>query len=473
MLALTTTLALTGLSLGGLWLARERINGRQRAGEPPLVRGTLPFLGVAPAFGRDAMALLEQTRAARGEVFTLFVAGQRMTFVLDPLSYAEVLKTKQLRFDEIAAEVMDKGFDFHDLGRLACLETLDEVNRAMLKGEHLSPLTGRMELRLRGLIDELGDAQPRSVGLYQLIWDLMFAAGTDAIFGDTARDETSAKAFADFDRQFPLMVAGMPRFMTAAGVAGLTKLGALLSGAGRDASAWMVRRHELLHDALDDHRRGRIQVAVLWAAHANTIPAAFWALAQVLRSPEALAALRAELDAVVGPVGPELPELPVATLDRLVLLDSAVREALRLSSGSLTIRKVTEDCELDTRVGRFALRKGDRVCLAPWLTHHDPEIFEDPARYRFDRFFAAGEVKQFYKRGERVGFALMPFGAGRSMCPGRFFAIAEIKLLVALMLSRFELELEPGAWPQLDLSRVGLGIYPPKTELNVRLRRRG
>ncbi|MFV8753325.1 cytochrome P450 [Nannocystaceae bacterium ST9] len=476
-MALVTTLALAGLALAaGYALALVAVNGRRRPGEPPLITGPLPFLGVGLEFGRDAMAMLARTRETHGEVFTLFVAGQRMTFVADPLSFPDVLKAKSLSFSPIAEEVMHSGFGLHGLHELTCVEQLEDASRSYLKGQQLSPLTERMEQRLRGLIVELGeglDDRGRELPLHRLIWDLMFAAGTDALFGEGLTNPAAAKWFEDFDRQFPLRLAGMPEFMVAEGSAGLTKLSVLLAGEGRDPSEWMARRYELLA-GVDDDRRGRIQTAVLWAAHANTIPAAFWTLAQLLREPAALASVRAELDAIAGPADAEgrPPPLPLATLDRLRMLDSAVREALRLSSGSLTVRKVTEPFRLTTRVGEFELRRGDRVCLAPWLTHHDPEIFAEPDRYRFDRFFSETGVEQFHKRGERVGFALMPFGAGRSMCPGRFFAIAEIKLLVALMLARFDLELADDAWPQLDLTRVGLGIHPPKTELSVRLRRR-
>ncbi len=475
-----TTLALTSLALaGGYGIALAAFNGRRRAGEPPLVRGSLPFLGVALSFGRDAMALLDRCRRIHGDVFTLYVGGRRMTFVVDPLSYADVLKAKQLSFAPIAEEVMHSGFGVHGVHEIECIERLEQLQRVYLKGQHLSPLTARMDQRLRALILELGKrcepGQPElEVPLHRLVWDLMFAAGTDAMFGEDRNDPEAAKAFADFDRQFPLLLAGMPKFMVAAGTAGLAKLGGLFGQAGPDPSEWMARRYEVLGE-IDDERRGRIQTALLWAAHANTIPATFWTLAQLLREPEALAAVRAELDTIAGRPDAEgmPPALPIATLDRLPILDSAVNEALRLSSGSLTMRVATETFVLATRSGNFELRAGDRVCLAPYLTHHDPEIFADPDRYQVDRFYSPTGVKQFHKRGERVGFALMPFGAGRSMCPGRFFALAEIKLLVALMLSRFELELAGDPWPTLDLSRVGLGIHPPTSDLRVRLRQRG
>ena len=125
-------------------------------------------------------------------------------------------------------------------------------------------------------------------------------------------------------------------------------------------------------------------------------------------------------------------------LRRMLRLDSAVSEALRLASSSLTIRLVRRPIvlQLDSG-GAWSLRQGDRVCLAPCVTHRDPELFPEPDRYRADRFLGA----QFHKRGKKVGYALMPYGGGVSMCPGRFLAHEDIKHLVARVLHRLEQQL--------------------------------
>jgi cytochrome P450 len=34
----------------------------------------------------------------------------------------------------------------------------------------------------------------------------------------------------------------------------------------------------------------------------------------------------------------------------------------------------------------------------------------------------------------------MPFGAGPRLCPGRYLAILEMKMVMAMLLSRFEIE---------------------------------
>ncbi len=44
------------------------------------------------------------------------------------------------------------------------------------------------------------------------------------------------------------------------------------------------------------------------------------------------------------------------------MIDSAISEALRLSSGSLIMRKVTEACSLTLSSGKeYTFRKGDNV----------------------------------------------------------------------------------------------------------------
>lgn len=460
--------------------ALAAINGWRRPGEPPLIRGAVPYLGAALPFGRDAMRFLDGLRAEHGEFFTVFIGGRRMTFALDPMAVPALLKAKQLSFAPVADEVVDLAFALPKVREYAAIHALERASKDFLKGAALSPLTARMEAQLDALLPEYVDAlTPAGQGhaeadLYRFIWDLMFAAGTDALYGQGVATPALSKAFDDFDQAFPLMLARVPDFIVREGIAGREFLVApMAASTGPEAPAqseWMAKRAEIMA-AEDPEFRGRIQVSVLWAAHANTIPATFWAVAHLLRHPEALAAVRAELEASEGL---RAGDRSTATLDQLRHLDSAIRESLRLSSGSLTLRLAAEDCELELPTGRFRLRKDDQVAIAPFLTHRDPEIFPDPEAYQHDRFYVEKGVKQFFKAGKRVPMPLMPFGAGVSMCPGRFFAVNEIKLCVTLLLSRYDLELvDDGPLPGYDLSRVGLGIYPPSEDVRVRITARG
>jgi cytochrome P450 len=208
---------------------------------------------------------------------------------------------------------------------------------------------------------------------------------------------------------------------------------------------------------ISDDDAAHLQVAALWASAANTIPAAFWALAHILADPAAKAAITAEV--LAGDFDPAR---------RLPLLESAICEALRLSSASLTLRRVTRDLALPLGGVDHALRAGDLVCIFPYLTHRDRDIHPDPERFRHDRFM----TRQFFKNGRKVGFAFVPFGGGVSMCPGRHLASEEIKVFLALMLRRFELDLD-GPLPERNLRRSGIGIMPPVGDVGFRYRIRG
>lgn len=446
-------------------LSRALTGGPVRPGEAPLVRAPLPFLGHALAVGRDLRALLRDCQRAHGDVFTLLVAGQRMTFVLDPFSYPHVLKAQDdLSFHELAEQFGRRAFGYLPFERSGLdRETFDSFYGRFLKGTALTPLTDRASERMRVALAREADTRWRELGLFDLVSRCVFMAGFEAMFGDGAADGDVAAEFRRFDRWFPLLIAGAPIRLLPGARAGFARILDAVDTLRADASEFIRVREALLVGGTTRDNRNRLQAGIVWAAAANTIPAAFWSLAYLLRDPTA----RTEINAELSAHGTD-------DLKRLPKLQSAVHEALRLSSGSLTIREARRDCELTLESGRtISLHAGDQVALSPFAVHYDPDIFPDPDTYRFDRFLADGGPKQFFKRGKRVPIPLMPYGGGVSMCPGRFLANNEVMQFVALALTELDLELLGPALPPFDNARAGLGVLPPKGDVRCRLRRRG
>jgi len=229
----------------------------------------------------------------------------------------------------------------------------------------------------------------------------------------------------------------------------------------------------------------RLELGILWASQANTIPATFWAIAYIISDSIALKEVSQEITTIIQdrikkdnlqPLSDQL--FTKESLEKMELLDSAISEAFRMSTSSIVLRQVRESCSITLHSGQqIHLRKGDRVCLFPAHTHNDPEIYEDPKTFKFDRFLypqkedklnnkqendhesmsddnVGIKTKKFFKKGQWVKFNLVPFGGGVSQCPGRFFARNEIKLFVAILLFYFDMKIV-GKLPTLDNTRAG------------------
>ncbi|CAL8368242.1 unnamed protein product [Boreogadus saida] len=479
------------------WLLGRR---RRREGEPPLIQGWIPYLGKALDFRLDSQAFLKNNQEKYGDVFTVYIAGKYMTFIMNPLMYPSIMKYgRQLDFHEFADQVAPATFGYPAVGSGRFPEMSDQIQRSfrLLQGENLVLLAECMMANLNLVLrqDFLGGEGERGAGvvgtgwstggLYDFCNSVMFEATFLTLYGMPAPARrhsdmaTLRHHFTKFDDMFPLLVGRIPIWLL-----GQTK--AVRETLIRyflpqrmmcwsNTSQFIARRAEVLeqYDTLSDTDKAAHHFAILWASVGNTVPATFWALYYLINQQDALQAVRNELHQVLKlpeAQGPQQPEVIVSKeqLDQLLLMDSAVNESLRLSSASMNIRVAQEDFSLRLDEKRSApVRKGDVIALYPQTMHMDPEIFTDPETYKYDRFIEGGREKtDFFKHGQRLKYYRMPFGSGSSMCPGRFFAINEIKQFLCLLLLYLDLEMEQGQEKaQLDNSRAGLGILLPTKDV--------
>lgn len=103
-------------------------------------------------------------------------------------------------------------------------------------------------------------------------------------------------------------------------------------------------------------------------------------------------------------------------------------------------------------------------------------VHPEPEKFKYNRFLNEDGSKktEFYKNGKRVKYFTMPWGAGTTICPGRFFATNELKQFVFLMLLYFEFELvnPKEEIPPIDVSRWGFGTMQPTKDVQFRYRLR-
>jgi cytochrome P450 len=134
-------------------------------------------------------------------------------------------------------------------------------------------------------------------------------------------------------------------------------------------------------------------------------------------------------------------------------------ETLRLSGWSASVRLITQD----TVIGGKLMRKGNRVMVPHRLLHFDEQVFgENPCTFRPERW-----QKENLSRSP----SWRPFGAGQTMCSGRFLARFSVTTFVATLLQRFDVELVGNPrLPEADEGRPVLGIMSIKKGHDFKVR---
>jgi len=156
-------------------------------------------------------------------------------------------------------------------------------------------------------------------------------------------------------------------------------------------------------------------VTLLLAGHETTATSVAWALERLVRHPEKLARLTAEIDAAGTGGGEEY-------------MTAVVNETLRVRPVvGIVVRVLNEEL----RVGSYVLPKGTRVAPSIYLTNRNAQVYGDPEAFRPERFLEAATET----------FSWIPFGGGIRRCIGASFAQMEMKVMLRTMLS----ELAPHA----------------------------
>ena len=121
-------------------------------------------------------------------------------------------------------------------------------------------------------------------------------------------------------------------------------------------------------------------------------------------------------------------------------LDMALDETLRMYPPAwIGPRRSIEPFEL----GGVSVPGGVFVNYCSWASHHLPEVFPEPSRFRPERF--TPEAKAALPKG-----AYVPFGGGSRTCIGMRFGQLEVKAIAASILRRFRLELvDPALEPSI------------------------
>jgi cytochrome P450 len=191
----------------------------------------------------------------------------------------------------------------------------------------------------------------------------------------------------------------------------------------------MEARDEESGEAMSDRQLRDEVITLLVAGHETTANALTWA-SYLLSTHVAVARrLRAEVDEALRGRIPTAADLPNLTYTRMV-----IDETMRLYPPVwITDRRAIEE---DIVCG-YRIPADATVSISPYVTHHDPTLWENPEGFDPERF-APG------RSAEHPHYAYFPFGGGPRQCIGKGFALLEATLVLAVLAQRHELHLVPG-----------------------------
>jgi cytochrome P450 len=188
-------------------------------------------------------------------------------------------------------------------------------------------------------------------------------------------------------------------------------------------------------------------VTLLLAGHETTATSVAWAIERLVRHPQKLARLVAEIDAQSE--GGEQ------------YMTAVVNETLRVRPVVPIVVRMLQD---ELQVGPYRLPAGTRVTPSIYLTNRNPRAYADPEEFRPERYLESGPET----------FSWIPFGGGIRRCIGAAFAQLEMKLILRTVLSELEPALPRGRrWRAGEWNRRRAITLVPAAGARVVWRRRG
>ncbi|CAH2072189.1 unnamed protein product [Thlaspi arvense] len=173
-----------------------------------------------------------------------------------------------------------------------------------------------------------------------------------------------------------------------------------------------------------------------FAGHETSALALTWTFMLLAVHPEWQDTLREEIRQVIRD-----SEIDYNKLAGLKKMRWVMNEVLRLyPSAPNAQRQARGDIKVNDRV----IPNGTNIWIDVVAMHHDVELWEhDGHEFRPERF--DGDLNGGCK--SKMGF--MPFGFGGRICIGRSLSTMQLKIVLSLVLSRFEVSVSPGYGLQL------------------------
>jgi sterol 14-demethylase len=201
-----------------------------------------------------------------------------------------------------------------------------------------------------------------------------------------------------------------------------------------------------------------IFISMMFAGHHTSSGTAAWALIELMRHPEVMKDVVAELDDLYADGNTEISFQALRSIPRL---EAALKETLRLHPPLVILFRVAQE---EIELAGHTIRPGTMVAVSPRVSNRIAEDFPDP------ELFDPGRYLDPRQEDLQNRWTWIPFGAGKHRCVGNAFAMMQLKAIFSVILREFEFELaQPPETYRDDVSKMVIQLQQP---CRVRYRRR-
>jgi cytochrome P450 len=183
----------------------------------------------------------------------------------------------------------------------------------------------------------------------------------------------------------------------------------------------MIAARDTAGSGVDDNDVAGNVLTMLLAGEDTTANTLAWMIYLLSRHPEALRHAREEVDARNAGKYEDVSALPY--------VDACINETMRLKPvAPILMLEPTRD----TKLGELELPAGTLIMCLMRAGATDERRFPEAQSFDPGRWLGVSATSS-----KRV---VMPFGAGPRLCPGRYLAILEMKMVMAMLLRQFEIQ---------------------------------
>ncbi|ORZ05075.1 cytochrome P450 [Absidia repens] len=200
---------------------------------------------------------------------------------------------------------------------------------------------------------------------------------------------------------------------------------------------------------------------IIFAALHTTSENGTIVLYRLLDNPKVLEELYEEQNAVLeeagydDTVGPEVFTREI--LNKFVKMDSVIRESCRLRNDYIGLPHTNVGKKTIVLSGGAMIRPGENAFVNFYSNHRDEKLQKsgmNANNFEPYRFVDQG------KNSTKIGDDFMFFGMFKHACPGRWFAIQEIKTILAMLIRSYKMSaIDSVVFPTSDYTRIPTGRF--------------